>query len=342
MTARRITTIAGDVGTDGLGLVRRRPRRARLVRHRHPLGRHGVVRLAARLGRRDQPARPDAHRRPAQRARRHAPPRRPCRRATSPATAAARRPRSSSAPGPFDLGLSWRAEVAAARRLRGDAEAASRQPDQLAEFRAEARTELGAAGAPALAAKTEQLPRALGARPPRRGRPGPRRQRRLARRLRVHQGARRAGADRDSKGDVPGQHRAPVDHRVGVGRAAARAGSAASAWPSRCIISYARGLLQRVPRRARGHRRRDPRRPRRRRDHRRRRPRARTQAPRDHPGRVRRHQPAASTARSSTTSAAGSREHPLYDSEGQPIVVPELPLPRPRPRAGPARPGPRR
>src|SRR4051794_77546 len=59
--------------------------------------------------------------------------------------------------GPFDLGLSWRAEVAAARRLRGDAEAASRQPAQLVDFRAAACAELGAAGAPALAAKTEQL-----------------------------------------------------------------------------------------------------------------------------------------------------------------------------------------
>jgi HAD superfamily phosphoserine phosphatase-like hydrolase len=59
--------------------------------------------------------------------------------------------------GPFDLGLDWRQEVASARRLRGDAEAASRQPAQLVEFRAAARGELGAAGAPALAAKTEQL-----------------------------------------------------------------------------------------------------------------------------------------------------------------------------------------
>jgi fatty acyl-CoA reductase len=58
--------------------------------------------------------------------------------------------------GPFDLGLSWRSEVSAARRLRGDAEAASRQPARLVELRAEARAELGAAGAPALAAKTEQ------------------------------------------------------------------------------------------------------------------------------------------------------------------------------------------
>src|SRR5262245_50090500 len=59
--------------------------------------------------------------------------------------------------GPFDLGLDWRTEVAAARRLRSDNEAASRQPEQLARLRTEARRELGAAGAPALAAKTEQL-----------------------------------------------------------------------------------------------------------------------------------------------------------------------------------------
>ena len=59
--------------------------------------------------------------------------------------------------GPWDLGLSWRKEVAAARRLRSDTEAISRQPDKLAHFRTEARRELGAAGAPALAAKTESV-----------------------------------------------------------------------------------------------------------------------------------------------------------------------------------------
>ncbi|HEY3486028.1 MAG TPA: HAD-IB family phosphatase, partial [Ilumatobacteraceae bacterium] len=47
--------------------------------------------------------------------------------------------------------------VTAARRLKGDAEAASRLPEQLTKFRGAARAELGAAGAPALAAKTEQL-----------------------------------------------------------------------------------------------------------------------------------------------------------------------------------------
>ena len=59
--------------------------------------------------------------------------------------------------GPFDLGLNWRKEVASARRLRSDLDAASRDPERLRQFRKDARKELGAAGAPALAGKTEQL-----------------------------------------------------------------------------------------------------------------------------------------------------------------------------------------
>ncbi|NQY57328.1 MAG: SDR family oxidoreductase, partial [Ilumatobacteraceae bacterium] len=59
--------------------------------------------------------------------------------------------------GPFDIGLDWRAEVTASRRLRSDTDAASRSPEQLEEFRTAARQELGAAGAPALASKTEAL-----------------------------------------------------------------------------------------------------------------------------------------------------------------------------------------
>ena len=59
--------------------------------------------------------------------------------------------------GPFDVGIDWRSEVAATRRLRSDVDAASREPEQLRRFRKEARAELGAAGAPALASKTEQL-----------------------------------------------------------------------------------------------------------------------------------------------------------------------------------------
>ncbi|MFP5578837.1 MAG: HAD-IB family hydrolase [Acidimicrobiia bacterium] len=56
----------------------------------------------------------------------------------------------------FWFGVNWRDEVAASRRTRADAEAASRMPDMLAQFRKEARRELGAAGTPLLAAKTEQ------------------------------------------------------------------------------------------------------------------------------------------------------------------------------------------
>ena len=95
------------------------------------------------------------------------------------------------------------------------------------------------------------------------------------------------------------------------------------------LISYARGLLQRVPRRARGDGRRDPGRHRRRRDHRRRRARPGAGAA-DHPGRVGWRQPAASTRRSSTTSATGSPQHPLYDSRGPADR-------RPRVAASPAR-----
>lgn len=54
------------------------------------------------------------------------------------------------------FGVDWRGEVDAARRTRADAEAESRRPEMLERFRAEARRELGAAGTPLLAAKTEQ------------------------------------------------------------------------------------------------------------------------------------------------------------------------------------------
>jgi HAD superfamily hydrolase (TIGR01490 family) len=58
---------------------------------------------------------------------------------------------------PFYVDVDWQAEVDGARRARRDAEAASRTPEALARFRKQARQELGAAGTPALAAKTEQL-----------------------------------------------------------------------------------------------------------------------------------------------------------------------------------------
>lgn len=58
---------------------------------------------------------------------------------------------------PFATEADWRAEVAAARRLRSDFDAKSRDTKQLERFRKEARSELGAAGTPLLAAKTEKL-----------------------------------------------------------------------------------------------------------------------------------------------------------------------------------------
>ncbi|MEM7338554.1 MAG: HAD-IB family hydrolase [Actinomycetota bacterium] len=58
---------------------------------------------------------------------------------------------------PFHIDVDWKAEVAAARRTGDDFDAESRRADRLAEFRARARNELGAAGSPLLSAKTEQL-----------------------------------------------------------------------------------------------------------------------------------------------------------------------------------------
>lgn len=59
---------------------------------------------------------------------------------------------------PFWIGdINWRREVDGARRVRADAEAASRRPEQLSTFMVDARSELGGAGTPLLAAKSEQL-----------------------------------------------------------------------------------------------------------------------------------------------------------------------------------------
>lgn len=58
---------------------------------------------------------------------------------------------------PFFVDVEWRREVDAARRARHDAEARSRSPEKLTDFRAKARHELGAAGTPLLAEKTESL-----------------------------------------------------------------------------------------------------------------------------------------------------------------------------------------
>lgn len=58
---------------------------------------------------------------------------------------------------PFHVEIDWRSEVKAAERARSDVDASSRTPSNLKMFRKDARSELGAAGTPLLAAKTEQL-----------------------------------------------------------------------------------------------------------------------------------------------------------------------------------------
>jgi fatty acyl-CoA reductase len=57
---------------------------------------------------------------------------------------------------PFFVDVDWRSEVDGARRARQDTEANRRTPEMLRRFRKEAHRELGAAGTPALATKTEQ------------------------------------------------------------------------------------------------------------------------------------------------------------------------------------------
>ncbi|HVX20536.1 MAG TPA: HAD-IB family phosphatase [Acidimicrobiales bacterium] len=57
----------------------------------------------------------------------------------------------------FSLEVDWEAEVAHARRLRGDLEAASRHPDRLAGFAKKARSELGGAGEHLLATRAEKI-----------------------------------------------------------------------------------------------------------------------------------------------------------------------------------------
>ena len=237
--------------------------------------------------------------------------------------------------GPFDIGLDWRREVAAARRLRGDAEAASRMPDQLAEFRHDARVELGAAGAPALAAKTEQL-----------------RERWVKDQL-VTAGRTRAAsvgwpdayaftkalgeqALTEEKGAVPvsivrpsiiesvvGGAEPGLDPRVPHGRAGHHLLRPRPA--------------QAVPRRAGGHRRRDPRRHGGRVDHRRRR--ARTGAcAGDHPGRLGFGQPAEVPDARRQRAGLVPRP-PAVRPRGPADPRARLDVPRPRQGAGAAHPG---
>ncbi len=58
---------------------------------------------------------------------------------------------------PFSVEVDWRTEVDAARRQRGDTDAESRRPKRLVQFNKEARGELGAAGLHLLAERAERL-----------------------------------------------------------------------------------------------------------------------------------------------------------------------------------------
>ncbi len=60
---------------------------------------------------------------------------------------------------PFFGDIDWRAEVTASRRTRGDVDARSRTPERLDGFHADARSEIGPAGGPLLADKTEEMRR---------------------------------------------------------------------------------------------------------------------------------------------------------------------------------------
>ena len=123
---------------------------------------------------------------------------------------------------PYSLDVDWRGEVTAARRLRSDADAESRQPKRLASFAKAARGELGGAGIHLLAERAErlredwvkkQLVDAGKARAAALGWPDA---------YAYTKVTGRAGADRPIGRRPPLHHRPTVDHRVGPGRAGPR------------------------------------------------------------------------------------------------------------------------
>ena len=156
MTARRITAVAGDVGRDGLGLDAAGRdlfascdtiiHSAATVSFDSPLdsavevnlmGPTRIARLCTELG-----VTPHL---------------------VAVSTCYVAGNRRGSAPeilvdeSPFFVDVDWRGEVEGARQARRDADAESRTPEKLEKFRADARRELGAAGTPLLAEKTESL-----------------------------------------------------------------------------------------------------------------------------------------------------------------------------------------
>ena len=156
MAAARITAVAGDVATDGLGLDDAGRQilgtcdlvihSAAIVSFDSPLDQAvevnllGPVRITETLA--DLGASP------------HLVAVSTCYVAGSRRGAAPEGPVNES---PFFVDVDWRIEVDSARRIRHETEGMSRSPESLAGFRDDAHDELGAAGIPALAAKTEQL-----------------------------------------------------------------------------------------------------------------------------------------------------------------------------------------
>ncbi|HET6794537.1 MAG TPA: HAD-IB family phosphatase [Acidimicrobiales bacterium] len=156
--ARRLVVVAGDVGTDGLGLDAEGEEAlaacttvvhsAATVSFDSPLdtavevnllGPSRVAATLARLGG-DSPAHLVA---------------------VSTAYVAGNRrgdaPEETPDRTSFTSSASWRDEVDAARRVRQDLEADSRQPKRLTGFHRQARAELGAAGTPLLSERAERL-----------------------------------------------------------------------------------------------------------------------------------------------------------------------------------------
>ena len=247
MTARRITRRRRRRRHRRPRPRRRRPRRARrrATSSSTPPPRCRSTRRSTARSRSTCSARP-ASPQTLQRPRRHARTSSPCRPATSPATAGARAPEELVDESPFFVDVDWRREVDGARRARRDAEAESRTPEQLAEFRKRARARARRRRQPAARGEDRAAPHAVGRRPHGRGRPRPCRVARLARRLRLHQGARRAGAARDPR------RRA----RSAIVRPSIIESALAEPRPGwirgfrmaePVIISYARGLLKEFP-----------------------------------------------------------------------------------------------
>ena len=112
----------------------------------------------------------------------------------------------------FTLDVPWEAEVTSARRLRDDLEAESRRPEKLRGFTKQARAEIGAAGDHLIAVEGREAARGVGERRAGHRGHGAGALARVARRLPLHEGARRAGA-RGAMGG-PGAHhvRAALHH----------------------------------------------------------------------------------------------------------------------------------